>query len=358
MRAAVLYQYHEPLAIDEVQYIGPEQGDVLVKMAGSGVCHTDLAIIEDQLFAPFPLPVILGHEGAGIVEEVGAGVTLVKPGDHVVLSWIPNCGVCHYCTIGRPALCAGGIAGSMKFRFRKGEQNLFNFGPTSFSEYSVVPESACIKIREDAPLEKACLIGCGVMTGAGAAMFTAKVQPGSTVAVVGCGGVGLNTIQGAALCGAEKIIAIDILENKLEFAKTFGATHTINAKQTDPVQAVKDITKGMGVEYSFEVIGNAATMRQAYDLLAPGGTCVVVGAAPRGSEVSIPSQTFFDEKGIIGSRYGSGRMRVDIPRFVDLYMDGRIKLDELVTQFLPLDQINKAFDDLRAGNVARSVIKY
>jgi S-(hydroxymethyl)glutathione dehydrogenase/alcohol dehydrogenase len=326
-------------------------------MAGSGVCHTDLAIIQDELFNPFPLPVILGHEGAGIVEEIGEGVTTVAPGDHVILSWVPNCGICHYCSIGRPALCIGGLRGG-GIRFRKGDTNVFNFGPTSFAEYSVVSEAACIKIREDAPLEKVCLIGCGVMTGAGAVMFTAKVPPGSSVAVIGCGGVGLNAIQGAYLCGAEKIIAIDILDNKLEFARTFGATHTINAKQHDPIEAVKELTGGMGVEYSFEVIGNSATIRQGYDMLAIGGICVVVGAAPRGSEVVLPTNGFFDERGIMGSRYGSGRVRVDIPRFVDLYMDGRIKLDELITQTLPLDGINKAFDDLKAGQVARSVIKY
>ncbi|HXG36878.1 MAG TPA: Zn-dependent alcohol dehydrogenase [Dehalococcoidia bacterium] len=358
MKAAVLYQYNTPLSVEEVEYRGPQQGQVLVRMVGSGVCHTDLAIIEDQLFAPFPLPIILGHEGAGIVEEAGPGVTAVKASDHVILSWVPNCGVCRYCTIGRPALCVGMMRGTVATHFSKGEQNIFNFGPTSFSEYSIVPESACIKIREDAPLEKVCLIGCGVMTGAGAAMFTAKVAPGSSVAIIGCGGVGLNTIQGAALCGAEKIIAVDILDNKLEFARTFGATHTVNAKNHDPVEAVKELTGGQGVEYSFEVIGAAQTIRQAYDMLAAGGTCVVVGAAPRGTEVSLPTQSFFDEKGIIGSRYGSARMRVDIPRLVDLYMDKKIKLDELITQSLPLTEINKAFDDLKAGKVARSVIKY
>jgi len=358
MRAAVLYEYHKPLVIDEVKYIGPGPGEVLVKMVGSGVCHTDLAIIEDELFAPFPLPVILGHEGAGIVQEVGQGVTSVNPGDHVILSWVPNCGTCHYCTIGRPALCNAMMRAMGAIKFKKGEQNVFNFGPTSFAEQSVVPETACIKIREDAPLEKVCLIGCGVMTGAGAVINTAKVPPGAIVAVIGCGGVGLNAVQGAAICGAGKIIAIDILDNKLEFAKTFGATDTINAKNADVLSAVRDLTHGTGVEFSFEVIGNSQTIRQAYDILAPGGTAVIVGAAPRGSEVTLPTNGFFDEKGIIGSRYGSARMRVDIPRLVDLYMDKKLKLDELITQSLPLDGINKAFDDLRQGKVARSVIRY
>jgi Zn-dependent alcohol dehydrogenase len=242
--------------------------------------------------------------------------------------------------------------------FRKDGQPISHFETASFSEYSIAPEAACIKIREDAPLEKACLVGCGVMTGVGAVMNTAKVGVGSVVLVIGCGGVGLNVVQGAALAGAGTIIAADILDNKLALAREFGATHTINSSNDDLLSTVNDLTGGMGVEYSFEVTSIAQTIRQAFDALAPGGTCVVVGAVPRGTEISLPAGHFFAEKTITGTRYGSARMRVDIPRLVDLYMDKKLKIDELITQTLPLEEINQAFRDLKAGKVARSIVKY
>lgn len=358
MKAAVLYQYKQPLVVEEISHRAPGQGEVVVKLAASGVCHTDLAIIEDELATSVPVPAVLGHEGAGIVQDVGPGVTSVAPGDHVILSWVHNCGHCYYCTIGRPSLCTVGLRGTTEPIFRKDEQPIFHFETASFSEYSVVSEEACIKIREDAPLDKACLVGCGVMTGVGAVMNAAKVTPGSSVLVIGCGGVGLNVVQGAALTGAGKIIAADILDNKLALARQFGATHTVNSRNEDLLSRVNDLSGGMGVEYSFEVISTGPTIRQAYDALAPGGTCVVVGAAPRGAEVSLPTQSFFDEKAIIGTRYGSARMRVDIPRLVDLYMDKKLKLDELVSQTLPMEGVNQAFDDLKAGKVARTILKY
>lgn len=359
MKAAVLYEFHQPLVVEEIECKGPGPGEVGVRLAASGVCHTDLAIIEDTLFGRFPLPLVLGHEGAGIVEDVGPDVSSVAPGDHVILSWVPDCGRCSYCTTGRPNLCQAAMTRERGHsHYSKGEQKIFQFSTGSFAEYAIVAEAACIKVREDAPLDKVCLIGCGVMTGAGAAINTAKVRPGSSVLVIGCGGVGLNTVQGAAICGAGMIIAADILDNKLELARQFGATHTINSRNVDLVAAVKELTGGLGVEYSFEVIGTAATIRQAYDALAPGGTCVVVGAAPRGTEVSLPTQAFFDEKTITGTKYGGARMRVDIPRLVDLYMDKKLKLDELISQTLPLEGINQAFADLKAGKVARTVLTY
>lgn len=358
MKAAVLYEYNQPLVVEELEYENPGPGEVLVQVVASGVCHTDLSAIEDKLFNRVPVPAVLGHEGAGIVQEVGPGVTTVTPGDHVILSWVPQCGKCHYCTIGRPSLCVEWGSRRNVVHFRRQGRQIYQFSVASFAEYSVVSENACIKIRPDAPLEKVCLIGCGVMTGAGAAINAAKVRPGSTVLVIGCGGVGLNVIQGAALSGAGMIIAADILDNKLALARQFGATHVINSRTADVVAGVKDLTGGTGVDYSFEVIATVDTIRQAYDALAPGGVCVVVGSAPRGSEVAIPANSFFDEKTITGTRYGSARMRVDIPLLVDLYMEKKLKLDELISQVMPMEGINQAFEDLKAGKVARTVLKY
>lgn len=360
MRAAVLQEFKQPLVIEELEYRAPGRGEVLVKLAASSVCHTDLMAIENQFTINLPLPFVLGHEGAGIVQEAGPDVTTVGPRDHVILSWVAQCGQCYQCTIGRPNLCLEGLVRVLAPRgqFHKQGRDIHQLSLGTFAEYTVVPEAACIKIREDAPLDKVCLMGCTVMTGIGAAINAAKVRPGASVLVIGCGGVGLNVIQGAALAGADKIIAVDILDNKIEFARQFGATHTINGRSEDVLSRVKELTDGLGVEYSFEAISTVPTIRQAYDALAPGGLCVVVGVAPPGSEVPIPTWAFFDEKTITGTRYGSARMRVDIPRLVDLYMNKRLKLDELISQTLPLEGINQAFDDLKAGKVARTVLKY
>lgn len=362
-KAAVLYEYENPLSVEDVNVLDPKQGEVLVRLVASGVCHSDLHVIDGLL--RIPLPIILGHEGAGVVEAVGPGVTTVKPGDHVVISWVPNCGRCHYCTIGRPNLCIDrpgldGFMGDGTTRFRsQNEQEIRHFASAStFSAYTVVQEEGCVKIREDAPLDKACLVGCGVMTGVGAAINTAKVRPGSSCVVIGCGGVGLNAVQGCAIAGADKIIAVDINPLKLEFAKTFGATHTINGREENVVERVKELTGGLGAEYSFEVISTVPTIRQAWDCLRPGGTCVVVGIAPPGSEVNIPVIDLFSEKVLTGSVYGGARMRVDIPMLVDMYMDGKLKIDELISRTMPLDGINDAFNLLKKGEVARSVILY
>lgn len=358
MKAAVLYEQRKPLVVETVDYCEPEGDEVLVKLAASGVCHSDLHTIDGQN-PNVRLPVIMGHEGAGIVQAVGPAVTTMAPGDHVVLSWVPQCGRCHYCTIGRPNLCIGRAAAPTRMRFHKDGLDIHQWASVaSFAEYTVVSEAGCVKIREDAPLDKASLVGCGVMTGVGAVINTARVRPGAHVLVIGCGGVGLNVIQGARLAGADKIIAADVLDNKLQFAREFGATHTINGANEDVVERVRDLTGGLGVEYAFEAIATVRTIRQAYDAVAPGGLCVVVGIAPPGSEVPIPTQSLLREKAITGSIYGSARMRVDIPRLVDLYMDKKLKLDELITQALPLEGVNQAFDDLRAGKVARSILTY
>lgn len=363
MRAAVLYGWNEPLKVEAVKLDEPRQGEVIVKLAASGVCHSDLSIQRGIL--PMPPPIIIGHEGAGVVEAVGPGVTSVRKGDHVILTWLYSCGRCRECGRGRPHLCDKAAMATMSGAMFDGTTR-FTVGGTemrhwvgSFSEYTCVPEEGVVPIRKDVPLSSACLVGCGVMTGVGAAMNTAKVEPGDHVAVFGCGGVGLNVIQGAALCGAEKIIAVDLVARKLEMAKTFGATHSVNARDGDPVGQVKELTEGKGVDYAFEVIGSPEVMQQAFDSTRRGGRAVAVGVPPFGTQVSLTAAALpLDEKGIMGSYYGSPRFRYDMPRILDLYMAKKLKLDELVSRRLPLDQINTAFEIMEKGEVARSVIVY
>jgi S-(hydroxymethyl)glutathione dehydrogenase/alcohol dehydrogenase len=361
MKAAVIHELKKPLVVEEVELRSPGPREVLVQMAASGVCHTDFSIADGSLnvMPNPPLPMIAGHEGAAIVQEIGSEVTGLAPGDHVVLS-TSGCGRCQHCLSGKPFLCMwGGVISRQPTRnFTLAGEPIFHFSHATFAQYSVVQQENCIKIREDMPLDKACLLGCGVMTGIGAAMNTAKVAPGSSVLVIGCGGVGLNVIQGAALCGARMIIAADILDNKLGFARNFGATHTINSKQQDLVATVKELTRGVGVDYSFEVIAAVPTIRLAFESLAVNGLCTVVGAAPPGAEVSIPVDLLFWERAIRGCFMGSGRPPIDIPRLVELYMTKKIKLDELVSQTLPLEGINQAFDDMQSGKVARTVLNY
>jgi S-(hydroxymethyl)glutathione dehydrogenase/alcohol dehydrogenase len=363
MKAAVLYRPGEPLVIEDLHLAPPKAGEVRVRVAANGACHSDLHVMTGDM--RMPLPIVLGHEGAGIVVDVGPGVTTVKEGDHVVLSFSPVCGTCYSCTLGKPHLCetrpqAPGVLLDGTTRLRKNGQEVFHFAFTaSFAEETVVPESCAIKIREDIPLDRACFVGCGVMTGVGAAINTAKVQPGSSVAVIGCGGVGLNVIQGAALAGARQIIAIDLLANKLEFAKTFGATHCINPSQDDPWKAVLELTGGRGVDYAFEVISSAKTIELAFKMTARGGVCTIVGVAPEGARISLNPNVFtMMEKTLKGSYYGSTRPRIDMPRLLDMYMDGKIKIDELVSRTFPLEGVNEAYELLKRGDVARSVVKF
>jgi S-(hydroxymethyl)glutathione dehydrogenase/alcohol dehydrogenase len=359
MRAAVLYQWNEPFVVEEVELAPPRQGEVRVKLAASGVCHSDLSIQRGTL--PMPPPRIIGHEGAGIVEDVGPGVTSVAPGDHVILCWMYPCGHCVECGRGRPAHCPAALAtmlggGAAHFKV-KGNDMPHWVG--SFAEHTVVPETACVKIRDDAPLDKACLVGCGVMTGIGAVLNTARVEEGASVAVFGAGGVGLNVIQGAVLAGAGRIIAVDLLDGKLKLAREFGATDTVNAGQGEAEAAIRDLTGGRGVDYAFEVIGSPKVIAQAFACLARGGTAVVVGAPPFGSEVTLPAFPFsMEEKALIGSYYGSARFHYDMPRIIDLYMAGRLKLDQLVTRRFRLDDINRSMEAMEKGEVARGVIVY
>ncbi|MBI5968930.1 MAG: Zn-dependent alcohol dehydrogenase [Deltaproteobacteria bacterium] len=364
-KAAILFTVGQKLDIREVEVEPPRSGEVMIRMAAAGICHSDLHVMTGHLVAQ--LPAILGHEGSGIVAEVGPGVTNVKPGDQVIRLWRLSCGICEYCSNGRPALCAEGLQIRMTgrlldgtTRFKLDGMEIKHFaGVSSFSEYSVIPAKAVVKIPDDFPLDKATLLGCGVITGVGAVFNAARVKPGSSVAVFGSGGVGINVIQGAAIAGAEKIIAVDLLPNKLQFAKQFGATHTINAKEMNPVEVIRSLTGGRGVDYAFEVIGLPATIRQAYDCLCRRGIAVVVGVTPMTTEVSVPIMTLvFEERALTGSIYGSSRPQIDIPMLINLYRAGKLKLDELLTGRYPLSQINEAYEALERGEGLRSIATF
>lgn len=365
VRAAVLEDVGERFRLEELELDDPGPGEVRVRIAAAGVCHSDLHVIHGDL--PVPLPAVLGHEGAGVVEAVGEGVKRVQPGDHVVLSWVPGCGRCYYCRIGRPDMCeaafdlqvAGTLpGGALRFR-RPGGGTVHHFLAVScFAEETVVPEQGVIPIRRDVPLDRAALVGCAVTTGYGAVVHTAQVRPGSSVAVLGTGGVGLNVIQTAVLSGAWPVIAIDRIPAKLELARRFGATHTIDASRVDDlIGAVLNLTEGRGADYVFEVVGRPETIQTAYGMARKAGMVVVVGIAAPHEDVainafSLPSQS----KVLTGSWYGRSVPEVDIPRILDLYMAGRLDLDNLVSQRLPLAAIDDAFEALRSGGIARSVL--
>ena len=361
-KAAVLYEPNTPMVIETLDLEEPKEGEVLVKIAAAGVCHSDFHIMKGEW--THPLPVVLGHEGAGVVERIGPGVTRMQPGQSVILNFRANCGTCHYCIIGRPVLCNGVDAPRNTMfdgtsRLSKNGQTIHHMARTScFSEYTVVPESGAVPVRSDMPLDKACLVGCAVMTGVGAVTNTARIEAGSTVAVIGCGGVGLNSVQGAALAGAVQIVAIDLLDNKLDYARQFGATDLVNAGNGDAVARVKELTGG-GVDYAFEAIGNSHTILQAYEMLAPGGMAVIVGMAPEHDEVSINALSLpRTECGIIGSWYGGARPWVDLPKMADLYLSGRLQIDPMISRTYPLEDINVAYEALAAGEVARSIILF
>jgi NDMA-dependent alcohol dehydrogenase len=364
-RAAVLHAVGRKLEISEVEVHAPRAGEVLVRMAVAGICHTDLHVMTGHV--PAPLPAVLGHEGAGVVAEVGPGVASVRAGDHVIPLWRLSCGVCEYCSAGRPALCAEGLqvrtTGCLpdgSTRFSLDGQPIKHFcGVSSFAEYCVIPERAVLRIPDDLPLDRAALLGCAVISGVGAVFNAARVRPGSSVAVFGTGGVGLNVVQGAAIAGAGPIIAVDLRANKLEWARRFGATDTVDASSGNPVERVRALTGGRGVDYAFEVVGLPATMRQAYDSLAKRGMAVVLGVAPATAEVAVPVLPLvFEERTLTGSIYGASRPRIEIPRLIDLYRAGRLKLDELLTRAYPFSQINEAYADLERGELARGVVTF
>ncbi len=356
MKAAILHGANEPLTVEEIDVIDPRPTEVLVRTSVSGVCHSDLHFVDGSW--KIPMPVVLGHEAAGVVEKVGDSVSYAQPGDHVIMSFRPFCGSCTYCLSGRPNLCNDAAQAAMSAgRLSWDGKSVTQFASVaSFSEYMLTTESGVLKIPEDFPMAEAALIGCGVMTGVGAALYTARVPGGAVTVVIGCGGVGLNVIQGLRVAGASRIIAVDVLDNKLEMATNFGATDTINANETDPVQAVKDLTDD-GIEYAFEAIGNVNAARQAFDMVQAGGTAVIVGMMPMGSEISVPGPAFLQEKKMIGCMYGSTRFREHMPKLIDLYRQGKLDLSGLVTKRFPLDQVNEAFTAMQNGEVARSVLE-
>ncbi|MCC6381394.1 MAG: Zn-dependent alcohol dehydrogenase [Dehalococcoidia bacterium] len=356
MKAAVMYGVGQPLVIEDVTVDEPHQGEVLVRTGACGVCHSDLHFMEGSY--PTPVPIVLGHESAGVVEQVGPGVTNVKPGDRVVIAFVTSCGYCDNCVQGKPYLCSNTARLGRADRLRLNDRPVSQFANMSaFAEQQLVSANACVLVPDGVPLEAAALVGCSVMTGVGAVANTAKVPVGSTVAVVGAGGVGLNIVQGAALAGASRVIAIDLLENKLAAAREFGATDLVDASRGDPVRQVLDMTDG-GVDFAFEAIGLAQTAEQCFKMIKRGGRAVVVGMIPVGATVSLPGVGFLSEKGIIGSFYGSTRQTHDMPWLMELYRQKRLKIDELISRRYRLDQINEAYAALKAGEVNRSVIVF
>jgi NDMA-dependent alcohol dehydrogenase len=363
LRAAVLYEAGKPLRVEELDLAPPRTGEVRVRVAAAGVCHSDYHYMKGDLTVP--LPAVLGHEGAGVVEETGPGVTSVEPGDHVVLLWRSSCGRCAYCNTGRPALCQRDQQQRISGRLADGSTRLSRYGAevhhflgvSCFAEETVCSERSVLKIPTDVPLAIAALAGCSVMTGVGAAVNSARVEPGSSVLVIGAGGVGLCTVMGAQLCGAAQVIAADVNPTKLELARGFGATEVVDASTEDVVRAARELTGG-GVDYAFEAIGRPETLTQAVRALKPGGVAVAIGLAPASARAEIsPFDLVLQEKTIKGSMYGSTRPHADFPRLFDLYRRGRLPLDRLLSREYPLEQINEAYQAMLTGEVARSVVR-
>jgi S-(hydroxymethyl)glutathione dehydrogenase / alcohol dehydrogenase len=363
-RAAVLWQPGEPVEILEVDLAPPNAGEVLVKIAACGVCASDVHVVDGEL--PEPMPLVLGHEASGVVVETGPDVEGLRAGDHVVLALVPSCGRCRPCREGRPNFCelsgrmaaTGTLAdGTSRLSVDGTELHHFN-SVSSLADYAVVPESAAVAIRQDMPLDVAALFGCAVITGYGAVVNTARVEAGSTVAVWGCGGVGLNCVQTARLAGAATIIAVDVSAEKLEAAARFGATQLVDSQAQDAVESVREATGGLGADYVFEAIGREATVQQAWDAARAGGTVVVVGMIPKGQTLTIDPWHFIYEKTLKGCFLGSARIAIDIPRLADLYVDGRLQLDELVSRKISLTELPDAFDRLRAGEGIRQVVVF
>ena len=359
MKAAVFHAPHQPLTIEEVAVNKPGPREVLLRTAFAGLCHSDLHFIEGLY--PIPTPVVLGHESSAIVEAVGDGVTYVKPGDHVITCLSVFCGTCPQCLTGHPNLCENtdvkmlpGVAKRMSWN---GQQLNQAFNLSSFAEQMLVHENSMVKIDDDIPLDRAALVGCGVMTGVGAVFNAAKVEPGSTVAVIGCGGVGLSAVNGAALAGAERIIAIDTVASKLELARELGATDTLNVSNADPVKAVRDMTGG-GVNYSFEALGTKPTAEQAFQMLRAGGTATIIGMVPFGVKIELHGADFLRDRKIQGTSMGGNRFRVDMPRLLSLWRQGRLKLDHLISGTLKLGEINDGFAKLKSGAPVRQLIDF
>ena len=366
VRAAVALEAGKPLSVETVQLEGPRDGEVLMEVKATGLCHTDAYTLSgadpEGLF-----PAIMGHEGAGVVVEVGPGVASVAPGDHVIPLYTPECRRCKFCLSGKTNLCGAiratqgrGVMPDGSSRFSLGGETLFHYmGTSTFANYTVLPEIAVAKIRRDAPFDKVCYIGCGVTTGLGAVMNTAKVEPGSNVAVFGLGGIGLNVVQGARIVGADRIIGVDLNPGKRALAEQFGMTDFINPKEDgDPVAAIIDLTDG-GVDYSFECIGNVEVMRQALECCHKGwGESIIIGVAGAGREIATRPFQLVTGRVWRGTAFGGAKGRTEVPRIVDWYMNGKINIDDLITHQMPLQDINRGFDLMHEGESIRSVVVY
>lgn len=362
MKAAVLNTCPGQLEIEDISIDSPGPREVLIDTKAAGLCHSDLHFMEGLY--PHACPTVLGHESAGVVAAVGSDVHYVKPGDHVITCLSAFCGHCEPCIGGRLSLCENKNTELVRSSdapsrlSRNGEPVETFLHLSSFAEQMLIHENALVKIREEMPMDKAALIGCGVTTGLGAVFRTAKVEPGSTVAVIGCGGIGLSAIQGARIAGANKVIAVDRVKSKLELAQTLGANHVVDASDGNAVEQVREITDGHGVHYSFEAVGLKETAEQSFQMLRNGGQATVIGMIPVGTMVEVHGVDFLYEKTLTGSNMGSNQFRTDMPRFVEMYLDGRLMLDEMVSKTIPLEQINEGFAEMKTGVVARSVIEF
>ena len=360
MKAAVLYEANQPLVIEEIATKKPAAHEVLIRTAIAGLCHSDLHFIEGLY--PHPMPVVLGHESAGIVEQVGSEVSYVKAGDHVVTCLSVFCGTCDNCTTGRPNLCLNTDVKmppgqARRLEWEKPEQLHTFANLSSFAEQMLVHENALVKIRPDMPLDRAALIGCAVVTGFGAATNTAKIRPGETVAVIGCGGVGMAAINGAYVAGAGRVIAVDTNPTKLQLATKLGATDIVNPNDGDPVERIVEMTQG-GVHHAIECLGLKLTAEQSFGMLAIGGTATLVGMVPFGEKIELHGYDFLRERKIQGCSMGSNRFRVDMPRLIELYMQGRLHLDDWISAHIKLEEINEGFQAMKDGKVIRSVIDF
>jgi S-(hydroxymethyl)glutathione dehydrogenase/alcohol dehydrogenase len=364
IKAAVVLEPKQ-LTIDTVELDAPKAGELLVKIRAAGVCHSDLHTYQGELRTQPPL--VLGHEGAGVVEAVGPGVSKVKAGDHILVNWLPSCQLCPTCMNGQPNLCerfasttfAGALLdGTSRLSTLDGLSLKQYLSASTMAEYVVISEASAIPIPNDVPFEVAAIIGCAVMTGVGAVINTGKATPGSSAAVIGCGGIGLSMIQGCQLAGCHPIIAVDVLDSKLEFARQLGATDTINGRQVDAVKTLRQLTR-LGPDYVFDSVGAAVTISQALQAIRPGGTAVIAGLHAALTEVPIPAASLIlQNKSLLGSFYGSGRPQIDLPKLVNLYRAGRLQLDQLISQRYPLEELPQAFHDMEAGHVARGIIVF
>jgi S-(hydroxymethyl)glutathione dehydrogenase/alcohol dehydrogenase len=354
MQGAVFHEIGGPIAVEDLGLRDPAEGEVRIAIRAAGLCHSDVSAINGTY--PTPRPTVLGHEGAGYVDALGAGVRSLKEGDAVVVSTLANCGRCPACDVGRPTLCHNPPRPGTPFTFRG--QPAYNFANAStFAEHTVVKESSAIPIPREMPMAQAALIGCGIITGVGAVLNRAKVEAGQTMGVFGAGGIGLNILQGGVLAGARRIIAVDLVPAKLAWARQFGATDVIDGREGDPIARVKELTGGRGVDHAFEAVGHVAAIDQAFQSLAPGGTLTIVGVPKLDARADFLVNALRTDRAILGCRYGTARPHNDFPMLADLYLRGKLKIDELVTRRYRLDEINRAMDDLERGELARGVFE-